>query len=64
MKYISINLEPYYTNRAYYPYIPAAVFDALEAAYLEGRDAAEVPEAEYNAFCNNLKSSKLCPGQK
>ncbi len=62
MKYISINLEPYYTNRAYYPYIPAAVFDALEAAYLEGRDVAEVPEAEYTALLENLKNTELCPG--
>lgn len=59
---ISINLEPFYTNRAYYPYLPAAVFDALEAAYLEGKATALVPEAEYNVMLSNLKAASLCPG--
>lgn len=60
---VSINLEPYYTNRAYYPYLPAAVFDALEAAYLEGRESAEIPEADYSVLVSNLKAASLCPGQ-
>ena len=60
---ISINLEPYYTDRAFYPYLPAPVFDALEAAYLEGKEAALVPESDYNAMLSNLKAASLCPGQ-
>ncbi len=57
---VTIELEPYYTNRAYYPYIPAAVFDALEAAYLEGAESAEIPEEEYNELITNLKDTELC----
>lgn len=60
---ILINLDPYYSNRAYYPYIPASIFDALEAAYLEGRESAEIPEADYSVLVSNLKAASLCPGQ-
>ena len=60
---ISINVDSYYPNRAYYPYIPAVVFDALEAAYLEGSESADVPEAAYNEMLSNLKAASLCPAQ-
>lgn len=60
---ISINVDSYYANRDYYPYIPAAVFDALEAAYLQGSESAIVPEAAYNEMLSNLKAASLCPGQ-
>lgn len=60
---ILINLDPFYSNRAYYPYIPKVIFDALEAAYLEGCEQAEVPEAEYRVMMSNLKAVSLCPGQ-
>ena len=60
---ILINLDQFYSNRAYYPYIPVPVFDALEAAYLEGREQAEVSEADYAVMMSNLKAASLCPGQ-
>ena len=60
---ISINVDSLYSKRDYYPYIPAPVFDALEAAYLEGKETAEVSESDYNVMLSNLKNAKLCPGQ-
>lgn len=60
METTTINLEPYYTNRAYYPYIPAPVFDALEAAFLEGKDKAEVPTEDYNLMMSDLEKSGIC----
>lgn len=60
---ISINVDTFYSNRAYYPYIPAPVFDALEAAYLEGKETAEVSESDYSVMMSNLKTANLCPGQ-
>lgn len=58
-----INVDTFYANRAYYPYIPVPVFDALEAAYLEGSETALVPEADYLQMMSNLKAANLCPGQ-
>jgi len=60
---IIINVDTFYSNRAYYPFLPASVFDALEAAYLDGKETAEVSEADYNTLLSNLKNAKLCPGQ-
>lgn len=31
---VEVNVDKFYSNRALYPFIPEAVFDALEAAYL------------------------------
>ena len=33
---VEIEVDKYYSNRGYYPYMTAQVFDALEAAYLSG----------------------------
>lgn len=63
MDTVLINVDTFYSNRAYYPYIPASVFDALEAAFLEGKDTAVVSEADYSAMMSNLKSAGLCPEQ-
>lgn len=58
---ISINVDTFYSNRAYYPYIPAPIFDALEAAYLCGKETAEVSETDYSVMMSNLKAESLCP---
>jgi len=60
---ITINVDTFYSNRAFYPYIPANVFDALEAAYLEGRESAEIPEGSYLSMMSDLKAASLCHGQ-
>ena len=59
----TIHVDTFYANRAYYPFIPRVVFDALEAAYLEGKGTADVSEADYSAMMSNLKAARLCPGQ-
>lgn len=60
---IIINVDRFYSNRVLYPFIPALIFDALEAAYLSGDGTTEVPEGEYNKTLYNLKCANLCPGQ-
>lgn len=58
-----IKVDTFYANRAYYPFIPPAVFDALEGAYLEGRAVVAVPVAAYDNMVTQLKNAGLCPGQ-
>lgn len=60
---ININVDTYYSNRAYYLYIPASVFDALERAYLDGKSTAAISESDYAVMMSNLKAASLCPGQ-
>lgn len=59
---VEINVDMFYSNRTYYPFIPGSVFQALEDAYLEGKETALVPEDEYNVMMFNINAS-LCPGQ-
>ena len=35
---IEINVDKFYSNRAYYPFIPGSIFQALENAYLSGKE--------------------------
>lgn len=58
---VEVNVDKFYSNRALYPFIPEAVFDALEAAYLSGNECARIPEGEYNTMMSNLKRANLCP---
>ena len=41
--------------------LPVPVFDALEAAYLDGKETSEVSEADYNTLLSNLKTADVCP---
>lgn len=63
MNAISINVDKFYLNKAYYPYIPASAFDALEAAFVAGKESADISEDDYRLMLSNLKSANLCPGQ-
>ena len=60
---ITIDVDTFYLNRAYYPYLPPSVFDALETAYLYGKDTAAVSATDYAVMMSNLKAASLCPGQ-
>lgn len=57
---MEISVNTFYSNRAYYPFIPRHVFDALEAAYLDGRETIVISEADYNAIISNAKAAGIC----
>ena len=56
----SINVDSFYCKRAYYPFIPAPVFDTLEAAYLDGKETAEISDVDYSEMMSNLQNANLC----
>lgn len=58
---VEINVDEYYSNISYYPFIPASIFDALEAAFLNGSATVAVPVEEYSRMLNAIYSS-VCPG--
>ena len=60
---VEVNVDKFYSNRALYPFIPAVVLDALEAAYLSGNECTRIPEGEYNKMMSDLKRANLCPVQ-
>ena len=41
-----IKVKDYYGNPDYYSVMPQAIFDALEAAYLDGQEFADVDKAQ------------------
>lgn len=50
METIEITIAEYYNNPQYYPVMPEVVFNALEAAFLEGKETAEVPKVEFESM--------------
>lgn len=57
---MEIAINTLYSNRELYPFIPRHVFDALEAAYLDGKEVITIDEAEYNAILSNAKAAGVC----
>lgn len=55
---IAINIL--YSNRELYPFIPRHIFDALEAAYLDGKEVITIDETEYSAILSNAKAAGVC----
>lgn len=55
---IAINIL--YSNRELYPFIPRHVFDALEAAYLDGKEVITINEADYFAIMSSAKAAGIC----
>lgn len=45
---MEIEVNTFYHCRPLYRYMPRPIFDALEAAFKEGREYAEVSEVEFN----------------
>ena len=43
-----INVKDYYGNPDYYSVMPPAIFDALEAAYLDGQEFTDVDKAQFD----------------
>jgi hypothetical protein len=55
---IEIKLSEYYNNPQYYPYMPEAVFNALEAAFLDGKDTAQVLEGDFSGMVAAMQNAK------
>ena len=47
MEKIEVSVMAYYACTWYYPFMPRAMFEALEKAFLEDRDTAEVDRKDY-----------------
>ena len=43
-----IQVKDYYGNPDYYSVMPQAIFDALEAAYLDGQEFTDVDKAQFD----------------
>ena len=58
MEKIEIKLSEYYDNPKYYGYMSEGVFNALESAFLDGKESAEVPEMEFEVMLNNFNNAQ------
>ena len=47
MAKIKIKVSEYYVKTSYYPYMPEAIYCALEKAFIEGSEYAEVDEENF-----------------
>jgi hypothetical protein len=48
METTTIKVSEYYNNPRYYAFMPETVFDALEAAFLDGNEFADVDKAQFD----------------
>ncbi|MDR1584055.1 MAG: hypothetical protein LBS55_12525 [Prevotellaceae bacterium] len=55
METIEIKVSEYYDNQKYYAFMPETVFNALEAAFLDGRDTAFVSKAAFDEMQKELE---------
>lgn len=53
---IEISVMEYYARPWYYPFMPAALFKALEEAFLNDQPTAVVNKAEYDQMMNRYRS--------
>lgn len=60
MEKVLINVDDFYGRTAFYPFLPPAVFDRLEAAFLAGDLNVEISKKEYNSLRLSLKNAGLC----
>ena len=51
---MEVAINTLYSNRELYPFIPRHVFDALEAAYLEGKEIITIDEAALSSAALRL----------
>lgn len=57
---MEISINTLYPRRELYPFIPRHVFDALEAAFLDGRETITISEADYTAVMSNANAVGVC----
>ena len=58
MEEVTIKIADYYNSDAYYPFMPEVVFNALEAAFLEGEETAVVPKAAFEQMLLEYGNAK------
>lgn len=58
MNTIEIKIAEYYDSPQYYPYMPETVFNALERAFLEGKETAEVSKDDFNSMLAAMQTDK------
>ena len=55
MEMIKIKVSDYYGNPSYYSVMPQAIFDALEAAALNGEEYMQIEKALFNQMIEDYK---------
>jgi hypothetical protein len=55
METIEIKISEYYSNPKYYTCMPEAIFNALEMAFLDGRDTTSVPKSAFDEMQKELE---------
>jgi len=58
MEKIEIKLSEYYDNPKYYGFMPEGVFNAMETAFLDGKETAAVSKSEFEAMLNDFNNAK------
>lgn len=54
METVEIKIAEYYNKPDYYAYMPESVFNALEAAFIDGRESALVPKSVFDEMMYNF----------
>lgn len=57
METIDIKVAEYYNQPKYFPYMPEAVFNALEEAFIAGRELANVPKVTFETMLLEFKNN-------
>lgn len=55
---LCVNVDELYNKPDLYRYMPPAIFNLLEAAYLSGEVTAMIPEADYIHMCHLIILSR------
>jgi hypothetical protein len=55
MKPLEIDVDKYYLKEDYYRFMPEALFNALEAAFLEGKKTAAVSKDDFDMMMKGYK---------
>ena len=58
METIEITLAEYYNKPQYFPFMPEVVFNALETAFLEGKEITTVPKSEFEKMLLEYQNKK------
>jgi hypothetical protein len=57
METIEIKVSEYYNQPKYFAYMPESVFNALEEAFVAGKEAAIVPKVAFEAMLSEFNNN-------